>query len=94
MKYRILRTTKNGIVTANQYCGSSMNEAWYHYAWQLINPAGKEGTIFLLADNVVIRKEGVGSKLEKGKIMEYLGMKKPSLIKRLAVKLAHVNCGF
>jgi len=26
--------------------------------------------------------------------MEYLGMRKAGLIKRLAVKLAHVNCGF
>jgi len=85
MKYRIIYTTKNG-VTENLPCNNKY-EAWcmfhWHLNWQRAN--NEAGSTFLLADNVVIME--AGSKLEINEALKYLGMKKPSMIKRLVVKL-------
>jgi len=83
MKYRILVMTK-GCIEKDLPNVNDKYEAWcvFHY-WQRAN--NTKASLFLLADNVIIL--GSCSKLEKNAALKYLGLKRPGLIKMLAVKL-------
>ena len=84
MKYRILKTGK-GSVVEDLSCNDKY-EAWCCFTWQLPYLEGSE-SIMLFANNVIIKKAGVCSKPEKNMLLKYLNLNKPSLLKKLVVKI-------
>jgi len=83
--YRILRT-KNGSIVEDLPNVNDKYEAWCCFTWQLPY-LGNNESIFLLANNIIIRQAGLCSKPEKNAALKYLGLKKPSMLKKLAVKI-------
>lgn len=83
--YRILKTRKDSIVEDLPNVNDKY-EAYCVFHWQLPY-LGNNESIFLLADNVIIKHAGVCSNYEINIALKYLGLNKPSLLKKLAVKI-------